>query len=156
MAGGGGGEQELNLVPYLDIMVNLIMFMLTVTAYIVELRQAPVLVPAYDNSGGGAGDVKQEAYLSVVISPKSFAILSSTPDAIPADELVKDANGEYPYARLTQTLRSYRAQYNVLNNLQIVPLPTVPYSVLVATMDAARSDQQGDLFPGITLGLAVQ
>jgi len=56
MAGGGGGEGDLNLVPYMDIMVNLIMFMLVVTAYLVELREAPVLAPQYSSGGGGSTD----------------------------------------------------------------------------------------------------
>ena len=48
MAGGGGGTEELNLVPYLDIMVNLIMFMVVVTAYLVQLKEAPIMAPSCD------------------------------------------------------------------------------------------------------------
>ncbi len=154
MAGGGGGEQDLNLVPYLDIMVNLIMFMLTVTAYLVELREAPVLVPAYSNTGGGGSTEKQKAYLTVAISTKSYAILGST-EEIPANELVKEG-GAYPLARLTETLREYRSQYELGETLILTADGTVPYNVLIATMDAARSDGKGPLFPGITLAQAVQ
>ena len=136
-------------------MVNLIMFMLVVTAYIVELREAPVLVPAYDSTGSGQAGEEPEAYLTVAISSKSFAILGSA-DAIPADEIVKDAGGAYPYQRLTDTLRSYKSQYEVSTTLQLVADGTVPYSVLIATMDAVRSDRQGALFPGINLGRVAQ
>ncbi len=154
MAGGGGGEQDLNLVPYLDIMVNLIMFMLTVTAYLVELREAPVLVPAYSNAGSGGSTEKQKAFLTVAISTKSYAILGSV-DEIPANELVKE-NGAYPFARLTETLREYRSQYELGETLILTADGTVPYTVLIATMDAARGDAKGPLFPGITLAQAVQ
>ena len=155
MAGGGGGTEELNLVPYLDIMVNLIMFMLVVTAYLVELKEAPVMAPAYGGSGSG-GD-KPKPYLSVAVTPSFFGILSSDPAQIPAFQLDKGA-GEYPYKELTAKLREYKTSYgeNLAENLVLTPDSSVPYSVVVATMDAARTDKAGTLFPGITLSVAVQ
>lgn len=153
MAGGGGGEQDLNLVPYMDIMVNLIMFMLVVTAYIVELREAPVLAPAY-GPGAGAGAERPKAFLTVAVSSKSIALLGSG-DGIPAQELVKQGD-KYPFAELTQLLRNYKNQYSVSENLVLTADSAVPYKVVIATMDAARSDKDGPLFPGVTLGLAVQ
>lgn len=156
MAGGGGGEEDLNLVPYMDIMVNLIMFMLVVTAYIIELRQAPVLAPSYSSNPGGGQSEKPKPYLTLAISSKGFAILGSNGGEIPGNELLKPGE-KYPYEELTQLLRNYRTQYsNIAENLVVTADANVPYSVLIATMDAARSDANGPLFPGVTLGLAVQ
>lgn len=153
---GGGGEQDLNLVPYMDIMVNLIMFMLVVTAYIIELREAPVLAPAYGEQGGDQADKeKPPPFLTVAISTKSIAVLGSS-EEIPASELVKLDNGAYPFADLTKALRDYKSQHKVADNLVLTADPSVPYKVVVQTMDAARQDAQGPLFPGVTLGLAVQ
>lgn len=153
MAGGGGGEQDLNLVPYMDIMVNLIMFMLVVTAYIIELREAPVLAPSYDGGGGGASQEKPKPYITVAISTRGFGILGSGGD-VPAAEIPR-AGDKYPYRELTELLRNYKNQYSVAENLVLTADASVPYSVLVSTMDAARSDADGALFPGVTLGLAV-
>ena len=47
-------------------------------------------------------------------------------------------------------------QYDLGDTLILTADGTVPYKVLVATMDAARTDPQGLLFPGITLAQAVQ
>ena len=152
---GGGGEQDLNLVPYMDIMVNLIMFMIVVTAYIVELREAPVLAPAL-RSGGGGGDTeeKQKPFLTVAVSTKSIAILGST-DEVPAAELPMEGT-QYPFAQLTELLTDYKAKYGVADNLVITAEGSVPYTVLIQTMDAARKDaKKNDLFPGVTLGIAV-
>jgi biopolymer transport protein ExbD len=88
----------------------------------------------------------------VAISTKSIAILSSGEE--PAAELTKQGD-KYPYAELTQTLRAYKTQYTVADNIVLTADATVPYSVLVAAMDAARQDSGGPLFPGVTLGLAV-
>jgi len=154
MAGGGGGEGDLNLVPYMDIMVNLIMFMLVVTAYIIELREAPVLAPSYGGSGGGASDEKPKGFLTVAISSKGLGLLASTPE-VPAAEFVKKGD-KYPFDELTQALRTYKTNYSLAENLVVTADGSVPYSMLIATMDAARSDKQGPLFPGVTLGLALQ
>jgi biopolymer transport protein ExbD len=152
---GGGGEQDLNLVPYMDILVNLMLFMLVVTAYIVELREAPVIAPAYSSgaSNNDDPDNKPKPFITVAISTKSFAVLGST-EAVPAAELVK--NGEqYPYKNLAKLLRDYKGSLEVADNLVITADPSVPYRVVVQTMDAVRQDTQGALFPGVTLGLAV-
>lgn len=140
------------MVPYLDIMVNLIMFMIVVTAYVIELRQAPVVAPSY-GSPGGNDESNPKPYLTVALSTKSIAILGSAGD-VPAMELVKQG-GRYPYAELTQALRSYKTQYEIAENLVVTADATVPYSVLVAAMDASREDTEGLLFPTVTLGLAV-
>ncbi|MDP2317264.1 MAG: biopolymer transporter ExbD [Pseudomonadota bacterium] len=154
MAGGGGGEQDLNLVPYMDIMVNLIMFMLVVTAYIIELRQAPVLAPSYSSNPNGGQTEKPKAFLTVAVTSKSIAVLASG-DEIPATELVKQDN-KYPYEELSQVLRQYKTEYTVAENMVLTADGSVPYSVVVATMDAARGEPNNPLFPGVTLGLAVK
>ena len=150
---GGGGEGEINLVPYLDIMVNLIMFMLTVTAYIVDLREAPVLAPAYGAGGAGASEA-QKPFVNVSITTKrSFAVLLSSGEA--PQELLPE-NGEYPLATLTRRLREVKGAFDVSENLVLTADPSVPYSVVIATMDAVREDSRGSLFPGVTLSVAVQ
>lgn len=153
MAGGGGGEGDLNLVPYLDIMVNLIMFMLTVTAYIVDLREAPVLAPAYAAGAAGAGQ-NQKPFVNVSITTQnSFAVLLSSGEA--AQELTAEG-GKYPYATLTTRLRELKSTMEVSENLVLTADPSVPYAVVIGTMDAVRADTQGPLFPGVTLSVAVQ
>lgn len=149
---GGGGESEINLVPYLDIMVNLIMFMLVVTAYIVDLREAPVLAPAY--AGGGSGSGNQKPFVNVSITTKnSFAVLLSSGEA---PQEVLPEGGAYPYATLTRRLREVKGSFDVSENLVLTADPSVPYSVVIQTMDAVRKDDAGALFPGVTLSVAVQ
>lgn len=156
MAGGGGGEQELNLVPYLDIMVNLIMFLLLITANIVELKEAPVLAPRYVPNGGAAkNDPTAQPNLTVLVSARGFGVFGSGGPEIPATD-IPTVDGSYDYARLTTELRNYRDNYNPSNNLTLVPESTIPYRVVVETMDAAREDDKGkSLFPGVTLATAV-
>lgn len=132
---------ELNLVPYLDIMVNLILFMIVATAYVSELRAAPVEAP------GGVGD-GAERVVTVAIHADGFGVGVDGIDAT----LARDAGG-YPYAALATELRRLQSDGDVQPTLQLVADPAIPYKVLVATLDAARSDAAGPLFPGIVLAV---
>ncbi len=160
MAGGGGGEGELNLVPYLDIMINLVMFLLAVTANIVQLREAPVLVPTLVSGGpSDQSDVDKKGYLTVAVSPRAISVLTSY--GVAPRELLRGPNG-LPYGELTQLLREYKdqatapGQPGLKDALQVVADAKTPYKEVVATMDAARKDAKGDLFPGIQLALGAQ
>jgi biopolymer transport protein ExbD len=150
MAGGGGGTEELNLVPYLDIMVNLIMFMVVVTAYLVQLKEAPIMAPSYGPGGGGASG-EQKAYLTVAITNAAIQVVgggsaSGTEQTLPKDD----------YAGLTAQLRSLKtAMPNVAESLVVTADNQVPYKDVVRVMDAARKDKQGLLFPNITLSVTV-
>lgn len=155
MAGGGGGSEELNLVPYLDIMVNLIMFLITITAYIVEMKQATVLAPG----GGGpcvgenCGD-KPKVFLTITVLDQGYAVLSSDAASVPAWQADK-VNGDYPYGALQAQLRTYKENYDLADNLIVAADSQVPYKVVIKTLDAAREDGAGGLFPGVTFGVAV-
>ena len=140
-------SQELNLVPYLDIMINLVLFLLASTALIVPLREAPVLVPSVTTDGPtGAG------FLTVTVSSAGLSVLGSDP-SVPRTDLARDpATGALPYPDLTRTLRDYKESGAPLADaLRVVADRRTPYSEVVATMDAARQDGDGALYPGIEL-----
>jgi biopolymer transport protein TolR len=54
---------ELNIVPFLDIVVNIIMFLLTLTAYIVATSELDARLPT--TARGGRGGVQQQASLNL-------------------------------------------------------------------------------------------
>lgn len=47
------GPEDLNLVPYMDIMVNLILFLLVATTFAAELHQVPTTPPGAGKGGEG-------------------------------------------------------------------------------------------------------
>ena len=59
------------------------------------------------------------------------------------------------YRDLTQVLRQFKDSGTVEDTLQVLADPAIPYSEVVATMDAARTDGKTALFPGIQLALAL-
>jgi len=156
MAGGGGGSEELNLVPYLDIMVNLIMFLITITAYIVEMKQTTVLAPGGGPCvGEGCDTQKPKPYLTISVIDQGFLVVSSDGAAVPAWQADK-VNGDFPYGQLQAKLREYKENYDLADNLILLADNQIPYKVVVKTIDAAREDTAGGLFPGVTFGVAVK
>lgn len=151
MAGGGGGTEDLNLVPYLDIMVNLIMFMVTVTAYLVQLKEAPILAPTYGGGGGSGGE--QKPFLTVVVTNTQMKVIAGGASLVGAEQSLKKGD----YKGLAAQLRALKtAVPNLSENLVVTADKTVPYKDVVAAMDAARDDAQGLLFPAITLSVSLQ
>ena len=156
MAGGGGGQEELNLVPYLDIMVNLIMFLITITAYIVEMRETPVLAPSDGGPCVGAGcndDKKPKLTLTIAVINQGIAVLSSDATVVPAWQQDK-VGDEYPVAAMQQKLREYRNSFELEDNVILAADKQIPYKVVMQVMDGIRGDSQGPLFAGITFGQA--
>src|SRR5262249_40525933 len=76
MAEEGG---ELNLVPYLDIVTNVIMFMLATTTFAAALGDVNVSSPTTGAGVAASADStpKQELNLTVSISDKGFTIAAS-------------------------------------------------------------------------------
>lgn len=150
MAGGGGGTDELNLVPYLDIMVNLIMFMVVVTAYLVQLKEAPIMAPSYGPGGGGAGG-EQKAYLTVAITSSAIQVVGGG-SAQGVEQSLKAGD----YQGLAAQLRALKtAMPDMAESLVVTADSQVPYRDVVKVMDAARNDKSGLLFPNITLSVTV-
>ena len=132
---------ELNIVPYLDIMVNLIMFMLVTFQVLVELRTISFNPPG----SGPAGPVK--AFLTVLVEQDRYLVLRN---GASVRDLPNTPSG-YDTVGLTGALVD--ENHGVDPNLVVAATPDVPYGAIVQTLDAARTSGDGTpLFPQIVLG----
>jgi biopolymer transport protein ExbD len=134
-------DRELNLVPYMDIVTTLIIAMIVMSASTMDLSAAKVKAPPV---GVGTGPA-----LSVAIGAAGFDVYEG--DAVRA---LPRTDGAWPMAALSATLRELRSAGEASDTLTVRAEPQVPVSVLVATMDAARSDAQGPLYPAVALAVA--
>lgn len=135
---------ELNLVPYLDIMVNLILFLLltfsTLTAFSIPLKIAGV---------GGETTIADGA-LTVAIVPEGFRILG---DEGTEPALVPLAGGTHDFAALTAELTARKRALGLGSRVTVVADGAAGYGLVVSTLDAARSTQAGGvLFPDVSFG----
>jgi len=162
---------ELNIVPYLDIMVNLTMFMLISMTSVIQFGILNVAAPAYGpaNSAQVAQPdqkKKPDLLLTVAISTKGFfvagtgGVLSAAADpkapkpdpksAPPTIPLLAD--GKYDYQQLTRKMVDVKSSYPEESKVILMADQTVSYDVLVQTMDAIREDGAHRLFYDVVLG----
>ena len=157
---------ELNIVPYLDIMVNLIMFLLVSQATMISLGIVNVTAPTYSSPGGGASkpDPLADLKLTVGVAMEGFYIAAKggvlesgeepkelTPDGVGkrAPTIPKKPDGTYDYMALSHKLRSIKTVFPKATAVFLAADQTIPYQVIVKTLDAAREDKTGELFPAV-------
>jgi len=139
---------ELNIVPYLDIVVNLVMFMLLSMTGLISLGVLNVSTPKI---GGPAVTQAEQAeqpklLLTVAIGKQGFYVAGAggvigadaaspnvgRPPTIP----LKD--GKYDYAALTEQLRQIKEKFPTETAVILSADMDVIYDVLIQTMDACR------------------
>jgi biopolymer transport protein ExbD len=160
--------RELNIVPYLDILMNLIMFMLLSITGLSAFGIVNVNAPNY---GGPTTQVTDEGdkpklLLTVLISKKGFYVAATggvvgqqaqgqqspaeAPPSIP-----KKGDGTYDYAALTENMVSVKKEFPSESKVIVGAEGDIPYEVLVQTMDAIRETPGKErklLFTDVTLG----
>jgi len=140
---------ELNIVPYLDIVVNLVMFILLSMAGLISLGVLNVSAPKIsgaDGAGAGQQEEKPKLLLTVAVGKQGFYIAGAGgvlgADASSADTTrpptIPLRNGEYDYAALTEQMKVIKAQFPNETQVILSADADVVYEILVKTMDACR------------------
>ncbi len=138
---------ELNIVPYLDVVVNLVMFMLLSMTGLVALGVLNVSAPKLSaEASAPAPDEKPKLLLTVAIGKQGFFIAGAggvlgqdapSPDAArPPTIPLKD--GRYDYATLTAQMKQIKERFPNETGVILSADPDVVYDVLIQTMDACR------------------
>lgn len=159
---------ELNIVPYLDILMNLIIFMLLSMTGLAAFGILNVNAPNYGgaSAGAGANDNEPHLLLTVAISKKGFYVAGTgavlgqqgaggeaTPgQGEPTIPLL--AAGGYDFAALNAQMVTIKGQFPAETKVIVAAENDVAYEALIATMDAireTRGDNRKILFPDVTL-----
>jgi biopolymer transport protein TolR len=158
---------ELNIVPYLDIVINLIMFLLVAQATLVSLGVINVTAPSYSTNGPGPTDGSEQnkkLRLTIGVADRGFYI-AATGGVLPGEQPVdpnapppsgpveptipKKPDGSYDFPALSRKLRAIKTAFPESNEVFVAAEDTTLYEVLVKTLDASREDAQGELFPNV-------
>ena len=164
---------ELNIVPYLDIVMNLVMFMLLSMAGLITLGVLDVATPKISDAAGPSNaDPSQTPplMLTVAISDKGFyiagagGVLDGPADAAGLDTAkpptVPRRGGDYDYAGLTDKLTLIKLQFEKEKKVILVAESEIPYDIIIQTMDACRDHavkaasgltERKELFPEVWL-----
>jgi biopolymer transport protein ExbD len=150
---------ELNVVPFLDIITNVMTFVLaTITvAFTATIDTTPP-------RNGPRPPSEPTLGLSVLVVPGGFALKARGGNVAPgctdsgAGLAVPKKNGDYDYEALrgcAAKLKASGANFKSEKDVTVAANPEVPYQVVVAALDAVRKDEAGDeLFPEVKLGVA--
>lgn len=150
---------ELNLVPYMDIVTNIIIFLLASVVNQVALGNVNVTVPTLASGGGASSDDqpdKKPLNLTVSVGATGFTVAASG-GVLPV--IPKIAGGQYDYKSLTSKLleiknsstenkEETKANFNADAN--------IAYDIVVATLDAMRQTDDGKiLFPDVAFAAGI-
>jgi len=140
---------ELNIVPYLDVVTNLVVFMLLSITGLIALGVVNVSAPKIGGETATPAEASQpRLLLTVAISKQGFYVAGAGGVlGGPADQPTVDAtqpptvplkDGKYDFAALTELLQRVKERYPQETNVILSADPDISYDVLVHTMDAAR------------------
>jgi biopolymer transport protein ExbD len=159
---------ELNIVPYLDIMMNLIMFMLLTMTALITLGVLNVTAPSYGAAGAGDANGPKNIVLTVAISHKGFFV-AATGGVLPgvaaggtagADQPTIPLKGnDFDFEALTQKMIAIKQAFKDNTKIILTADADLPYRDLILTMDAVReytgSDGKHPLFFDVSLSAGV-
>ncbi len=160
--------KELNLVPYLDIVTNIIMFMLITTTTLASVGIINVASPKISQGGEGdkgPKDQKPPLNLSIFVTSKGFTVAATggvlpgilstaegdkktagpTIPKNPSDTACKEMKRNeqapcYDYAALTKKMQEIKKIFTDETRLNLTADSEIPYFVIVNTMDATREN----------------
>lgn len=152
---------ELNIVPFLDIVTNVLMFVLaTIPAvFTVTIESNP---PSLGGSGTRAKE-KPTLNLSLLIVADGITMKASGGNIGPGCEpgagiTVGKREGSYDWASLkdcAKKLKDASADFKEETTVQILAEPGIDYQTVIGAMDAVRETTEGEaLFPDVNFGVA--
>ncbi|MBC7794226.1 MAG: biopolymer transporter ExbD [Clostridia bacterium] len=155
-------EVYLNLTPLMDVMSNLLFFLLasfgaTMVAVI------PNTVPTVSSGEPSPNDDKPEESVNVTLRLDGSGItIKCESDTVPRDVLnalgakIAKKDNAYDYKSVTVALKAIKEKYRASSNVVVVPDDDLPYATIVKVLDAARDTRLVDtrnaiLFPNVVL-----
>jgi biopolymer transport protein ExbD len=154
---------ELNIIPFLDVVVNLIMFLLATSEAVLAIVQIEAQLPQL---GGGSGGKPKEPglNLNVTLTDGGIIVTGSGGKLAPGCEEVSSGRvmtvpkkgADYDWAALTECAVKIKAGYPNEKDVIVGADPTIHYEYIVAAMDALRSKDAKELFPKVLLSAGVR
>jgi biopolymer transport protein ExbD len=145
---------ELNLVPYLDIITNVIMFLLASVSMGAILGNVNVSLPQRARPGQtvqAANKPEESLNLTVAITGTGFQV-AATGGVLPK---IDKKGGAYDYAALTELLREVKKSEPNESKVILSANPDITYDVIIQVMDAMRGTGSEVLFPDVNLAAGI-
>ncbi len=160
---------ELNIVPFLDIIMNVLMFVLATVS--VTFTATLDSTPPAPSGGAAARAAAQETLnLTILVVPDGYSMKARGGNvapgcndtgpglAVPLKGKNPDGSPIYDNDKLNECARKLKASSAAFASERQVVFsanPSIPYQSIIGALDAVRSAPNGDpLFPDAVAGLA--
>lgn len=158
-------SDELNIVLFLDIVVNLIMFLLMSITTIAFFSQVEANLPTLGR--GGRGQAGAEATLNLNITVAREGVIVSGSGAKLAPGCTSTATGrvitvpvrranEYDWNGLTECVSRIKQRFPDETRVTVSADPQVEFQQVIFAMDAVRNKGSDELFPEVLLSAGVR
>jgi biopolymer transport protein TolR len=155
---------ELNIVPFLDIVVNLIMFLLATTEAVLLISQIESDLPKIARGRSSGADVATPLNLNVTVTESGVIVSGSggklAPGCSTIDQgralTVPKKGNAYDWRGLTDCVVRVKQQYKDEHAVTVSADPQVQYEYVVSAMDAVRSRGNDALFPDVLISVGVR
>jgi biopolymer transport protein ExbD len=157
---------EVNLIPYLDIVTNILLFLLVTVTSTLVLGNIEVIVPQYAQASTGGGQKDQvQLNLTVVITHKGFTVAGSdatlgilyqggVKGKLPTIPKVDD---KYDFAKLQELIAKIKKSYPDENQAILTANPDIQYENVIGVMDVLRAGPNREpLFPLVRFSTGIQ
>ncbi|MCA9531275.1 MAG: biopolymer transporter ExbD [Myxococcales bacterium] len=158
-------SEELNIIPLLDILVNLIMFLLMSLTTVAFFAQVEATLPAYRQGGVGARSTEQQLNLNVTVTAEGVIVTGSGGKLAPGCETTAigrvitvpvKSPGEYDWNKLNACIARVKSQFPNEKKVTVSADPLVEFQYVVSAMDAVRVEGSKELFPQVFLSAGVR
>lgn len=158
---------ELNIVPFLDIVTNLILFLLMTSAQVMIVAELDAHLPSLAR-GRRASSTDEEGStlnLSVTISEAGLIVSGSGGKLAPGCERMqpgrvitvpRSGDGTFDWAALTACAARVHSQFPDERQVILSADPNIEYENIIHAMDALRAQGSDELFPDIMLSAGVR
>jgi len=155
---------ELNIVPFLDIVVNLIMFLLATTEAVLLISQIESDLPKIARGRSNSADVATPLNLNVTVTDGGVIVSGSGGKLAPGCSTIEQSRSVtvpkkgtgYDWTGLTECVARVKQQYKDEHAVTVSADPQVAYEYVVAAMDAVRSRGKDPLFPDVLISVGIR
>ncbi|MBK6813563.1 MAG: biopolymer transporter ExbD [Sandaracinaceae bacterium] len=160
-------DSELNIIPFLDIVMNLIMFLLMTVSTVAFFSQVEATLPQYSSGRAGTRSTANENALNlmVTITESGIIVTGSSGKLAPGCEstmsgrviTVPRAGEGYDWRALTACAEKIKETFADEHRVTVGADPTIHYEHVIHAMDAMRTNASGvELFPEVLLSAGVR
>jgi biopolymer transport protein TolR len=158
---------ELNIIPFLDIVVNLIMFLLATSEYVLLISQVPSDLPHIARGRSKSSeDVATPLNLNVTVTDAGVLVSGSGGKLAPGCTSIDPTGSrsmtvprkakDYDWAGLTECVVKIKAQFGDEDTVTVSADPQIEYEHVVAAMDAVRNKAKQQLFPNVMVSVGIR